>query len=272
MAVSKSKMKTKSRIESILKTAVLDSTVTGIDTFDLSSLDLPTEIDFELPTNLRLGHLAEKVVAELLKLSSNYKVLFENKQIIKDKETIGELDFILEEIKTKQLIHMELAYKFYLFDPSISSNGIHHWIGPNRKDSLVEKLDKLKQKQFPLLNHPSTKSILHEINLDEIKQSLCLLASLFVPYNYNERFEESIQVGITGYYLNYEEFIRLNHEDVVYYIPSKTEWGIAPSDGDVWERFEDVIKIVEESIKQKQAPLCWKKSKNFYEAFFIVWW
>jgi hypothetical protein len=31
---------------------------------------------------------------------------------------------------------MELAYKFYLFDPSISSEPINNWIGPNRNDSL----------------------------------------------------------------------------------------------------------------------------------------
>jgi hypothetical protein len=35
---------------------------------------------------------------------------------------------------------MELAYKFYLFDPSISSEPINNWIGPNR-NSLQEKLE-----------------------------------------------------------------------------------------------------------------------------------
>jgi hypothetical protein len=35
---------------------------------------------------------------------------------------------------------MELAYKFYLFDPSISSEPINNWIG-NRNDSLQEKLE-----------------------------------------------------------------------------------------------------------------------------------
>jgi hypothetical protein len=67
-------MKTKQRIASILKASSLDFSITGLPTFNLSALDLVTELDFQLPTNLRLGHLAEKIVAELIKSSTNYKV------------------------------------------------------------------------------------------------------------------------------------------------------------------------------------------------------
>lgn len=152
-------MKTKSRIASILKTNSLDFSITGLQTFNLSELDLIKDLEFQLPTNIRLGHLAEKIVSELIKSSSNYKVLYENIQVIEGKQTIGEIDFIIEELKTKTLIHMELAYKFYLYDPNISSEPINNWIGPNRNDSLKEKLEKLKRKQFPLLYHTRTKSI-----------------------------------------------------------------------------------------------------------------
>ena len=55
------------------------------------------------------------------------------------------LSEIIEDINAKQVIHMELAYKFYLFDPNISSESINNWIGPNRNDSLNEKLEKLKR-------------------------------------------------------------------------------------------------------------------------------
>ena len=80
-------------------------------------------------------------------------MLYENVQIIEDKKTIGEIDFIIENITTKQLIHMELAYKFYLFDPTISSETVNNWIGPNRNDSLKEKLEKLASKDVKTITY-----------------------------------------------------------------------------------------------------------------------
>ena len=97
-------MKTKSRIVSILKANSLDYSITGLQTFNLSELSLATDLEFQLPTNIRLGHLAERIVSELIKSSSNYKVLYENVQVIEDKNTIGEIDFIIEEIITKREI------------------------------------------------------------------------------------------------------------------------------------------------------------------------
>ena len=189
-------MKNKSRIASILKTNSLDYSVTGLSTFDLSQLHLATDLDFSLPTNVRLGHLAEKVVSELIKSSTNYKVVYENIQIIEAKKTIGEIDFIVEEVTTEQAIHVELAYKIYLFDPSISSEEVNNWIGPNRNDSLTEKLEKLKRKQFPLLYHSGVKSILKGLKIEEVSQGLCLLVSLFIPYEYKGSFSPTYKKAI----------------------------------------------------------------------------
>ena len=146
-------MNTKSRITSILKAMSLDYSVTGLEAFSLFELALVPDLDFQLPTNLRLGHLAEVVVSGLIKLSTNYNVIYENIQLLEDKKTIGEIDFIIVENNTNKLVHMELAYKFYLYDPEISSDPLNNWINPNRNDSLIEKLGKVKRKQFSLLYH-----------------------------------------------------------------------------------------------------------------------
>lgn len=265
-------MNTKSRIASIIKANSLDHSITGLPMFHLSALHLPTDLDFPLPVNLRLGHLVEKIVAELIKSSTNYKVLYENSQLIEENKTIGEIDFIIENQVTKQLIHLELAYKFYLFDPNISSEPINNWIGPNRNDSLKEKLEKLKRKQFPLLYHNLAKSKFNTIALDEVAQALCLLVSLFVPYEYKANFSSVYKKAIKGYYLNVEAFTSLDNSAKTYHLPSKREWGIDPSKNETWTNFKDIAPAINTSIQEKQAPLCWQKYKDAYTAFFIVWW
>lgn len=265
-------MKTKSRIASVLNASNLDFSITGLPAFNLSELDLTTELEFQLPTNLRLGHLAEKIVAELIKSSTNYQMLYENVQVMEEKNTIGEIDFIVKNRITKQLIHVELAYKFYLFDPSISSNPIDNWIGPNRNDSLQEKLEKIKSKQFPLLYHSGAKSIFNNIDLDEVSQALCLLVSLFIPYQYKASFSPIYERAIKGYYLNFETFSSLDHTAKNYYIPPKREWGMDPSENGIWTDFSGVEKYISTSLQEKKAPLCWQKYKDSYAAFFIIWW
>ncbi len=265
-------MNIESRIASILKTSSLDVSITDLPTFNLSDLNISTDLDIKLPTNLRLGHLAEMIVGELIKSSSNYKVLYENVQLIIDKKTIGEIDFILSDLKTTQVIHMELAYKFYLFDPTISSEPINNWIGPNRNDSLIQKLEKVKSKQFPLLYHNCAQSMLTGIEIDNISQVLCLLASLYIPFEYSGSFSPNYEKSIKGYYLNIEKFVGLDHSDKEYYLPTKVEWGMDPFENQNWSDFFGVEENLNKSIMEKQAPLCWQKHKDSYSTFFVVWW
>ncbi len=265
-------MKTKSRITSILKAHTLEESITGLTAFNLSDLKLTTDLEFSLPTNIRLGHLVERIVAELIKSATNYAVLDKNIQLIEAKTTIGELDFLLEEIDTKQVIHMELAYKFYLFDPSISSEPINNWIGPNRTDSLIEKLEKLKSKQFPLLYHTATKARFENIDLEEVSQAVCLLVSLFIPYQHKGSFNPIYEKAIKGYYLDFETFTGLNNSDKTYYIPVKKEWGMDPSENEIWTNFKEIEKFIHSSIKEDRAPMVWSKQNEVYEVFFVVWW
>ena len=265
-------MKTKSRIESILNASSLDYSITGMQRFSLSELDLVTDLEFQLPTKLRLGHLVEKIVSELIKSASNYKVLYENVQLNEDKRTIGEIDFIIQNKNTKQVIHLELAYKFYLFDPSISSTPLNNWIGPNRNDSLKEKIEKLNRKQFPLLYHNIARSKFKEIEITEVTQALCFLVSLFVPFEYKADFSPIYKNAIKGYYINFETFVRLNNPEKTYYLPPKKKWGMDPSENEIWTDFSGIKEQVEISMKEDQAPLCWQKHRDSYSAFFIVWW
>lgn len=265
-------MKNKPRISSILKASSLDASITGWESFHLSALNLATELDFQLPTNLRLGHLAEKVVSALIHSATNYKVLYENIQLTENNKTIGEIDFIIANKNTQQLTHVELAYKFYLFDPNISDKKINNWIGPNRNDSLSEKLDKIRNKQFPLLYHRAAQSQFDQIEINKVSQKLCLLVSLFIPYQYKADFSMAYQKAIKGYYLNRTTFNQLDHAQKTYYLPPKNEWGIDPAENETWMSFDTIKEGIAKSMAEKRALLCWQKQEDSYSAFFIVWW
>jgi hypothetical protein len=233
---------------------------------------LPTITNIEITENIRLGHRVEKVVSHLIKASTNYEMLYENLQIKEGNKTIGEIDFIIEEIQTKQVIHLELAYKFYLFDPDLSTKPVENWIGPNRNDSLIEKIEKLREKQFPLLHNPQTKALVSEVDTTTIKQKLCMLTSLYVPYKNKEKLEPTYQKVVKGYYINHELFSTLDHKDQSFYIPQKKDWGVNPSNNQEWYNFHQIENQLKTAIEDKQSVLCWQKNKNIYTEFFIVWW
>lgn len=263
---------TKSRIKSVLESESLDPSITGMKSFDLSNLSLNSDLDFELPTHVRLGHLVEKIVSECIRASSDFQVLHENLQLIEDKMTIGELDFIVQDARSKEIIHLELAYKFYLYDPSISTDPIKNWIGPNRNDSLDLKLSKLKEKQFPLLHHNQLKSMLEGLEAANISQALCFLVSLFMPFEHKLNLSPEYEKAVKGYYLNHKTFADQDHSKKWYHLPEKKEWGIDPAENNDWSSYADIEKQLTMSMNEKQSRLCWEKHRDSYTSFFIVWW
>lgn len=262
------------RIKSILNAQNIGVSLDGVNDFcisDLKNADLK-EIDY--PENLRLGKQVEKIVSALINSSSNYKIVKENIQIIDGKITIGELDFIAKHVESEIVFHLELVYKFYLYDPNNSEIELEKWIGPNRKDSFIEKYNKLKTKQFPLLYKKQTKSYLTELNIDELEQKLCFLASLFVPhYLYGKHFLLVNQKAIVGYWLSLNDFINVENERYKFYLPNKHEWGMIPKSNENWQSFSNIIDHIKECHTRYFSPLCWvKREDNIYEQCFIVWW
>jgi len=260
------------RISSILQSIALDSSITGFDTFEISELKLPEDLDFSYSTNVRLGHIAEQVFSGLVAASANYELLYENIQLKEGKQTIGELDFIIQNKETKEVSHVELAYKFYLYDPSISEVAIQNWIGPNRRDSLVEKLDKLRNKQFPLLKHSEVTALMSGVDVVSVSQKLCLLASLYIPYTSEEEYGVGYQEAIRGFYVNLSEFVSLHHQAKQYYIPHKKQWGIDPSFNRQWQQYEFIKDSLRENVESKQAVLVWQKDGEEFSEIMVVWW
>lgn len=224
------------------------------------------------PKKLRLGKWVENFVAYQLKHQSGIKILEENLQIKDHKITIGELDLLF--LKHDKPIHLEIVYKFYLYDSKQNDvNSLNNWVGPNRSDALVFKLKKLKEKQLPLLYHPKTKDVLkhYPFHIDTINQYVCFKAQLFLPYkNQNINVAPLNSDCIVGWYLNLENIDEL--VDFQFYIPKKLEWLSLPKKFVDWLEFEDAKNEIKAYIKDQRSPLCWIKRNNELQKCFITWW
>lgn len=230
------------------------------------------KIDLTIDENLRLGKYVEQLVSFQLKQQEDISVLAENIQIQNNKITLGELDCLL--LKDNKTVHLEIIYKFYLYDDTVGENEIEHFIGPNRKDALTEKLTKLKDKQLPLLYNSHCKKYLDKLELksEDIKQYVYFKAQLFVPYsNQNIQLKTLNTVCITGFYIKKNELTQFTN--CKFYVPIKKDWLITPHANINWLNFSTFNTIANNYFDDKFSVLCWLKYKTGkIKKVFLVWW
>ncbi|MEP1488357.1 MAG: DUF1853 family protein [Algibacter sp.] len=224
-----------------------------------------------LPDNLRLGKRVERFVSAELQQHENITILLENVQVQNQKLTLGEIDCILEWDGVP--IHLEIIYKFYLYDPKVGHSEIEHWIGPNRNDNLLKKLTKLKDRQLPLIYNAYTKPILDRmhLNVDTILQRVCFKAQLFTPYHTEADFDLLNKDCLKGFYIHVSQINLFT--DCKFYIPNKTDWLKEVQSHVNWMTFDVFEKEITLITNEKSAPLCWIKHPNgTLQKFFVVWW
>ena len=222
-----------------------------------------------------LGKRAELFFAEAIRQSSDYDLIAQNLQLIHNKQTLGEFDFFLKEQATQQSLHVELVYKFYVYDPSFKQE-LDRWIGPNRKDSLLKKIKHVKSHQFPLLFREESQELLQQrgIELEKIQQQVCFLAHLFVPKSlFHQQFKLVNKHCISGYWLHEHEFTETEYGEFQFYSPKKPDWPIQPQHHQDWKSFPEILADVNHLLGHQKAALIWmKKDEHTFERFFVVWW
>ncbi|MFK5958158.1 MAG: DUF1853 family protein [Lutibacter sp.] len=244
--------------------------------FGLTQIEIPIEkyskFNATILKNLRLGKRVERFVKNELEKISSIKIVAENVQIQHNKITVGEIDFIIQQHKTP--IHLEVVYKFYLYDETVGNTELEHWIGPNRKDSLVKKLTKLKEKQLPLIFRSQTKPYLDKLQIDtkKIEQQVYFKAQLFVPYNLKKSsFNLINNECIKGFYISFDRLIEF--KNCKFHIPTKINWLQKVQVQTSWKTYNQISSKIELLIQNQTSPLCWLKYSNGeVDAFFIVWW
>lgn len=254
--------------EGFLNTSFLwNDSFYGLDQLVLPKIST-TKFEGNLTKSPRLGKRVESFVSCYLQQFENIDIHQENIQVQHHQITIGELDCIL--FKDSTPIHLEIIYKFYLYDNTIGDTEIKHWIGPNRNDSLQQKVEKLRVKQLPLLFKEETKDFL-DIDFSSVQQKVLFKAQLFVPYaNQNISFKQLNSNCICGFYIKKHELSQFSN--CKFFIPTKINWLVEPHKDIDWLPFHDFKKKTEQLLLLKKSPLCWMKQPNgeLYK-FFLVW-
>jgi len=246
-----------------------------IQQFEFPGMELRQFRPKPIPGNIRLGHQMEYVFKQLVERSPSYKVLLHNLPISQGKRTIGEIDFILEDTASNKVIHVELSYKFYVINPE-TSDPILRLIGPNLRDTFFSKIEKIKNKQFPLLHTEEGSKALnaHNINHLDIEHQCCFKAQLFQPYpSKTVNIEPLNKACMTGYWLRFDDFNNSAFASAQFYMPSKSEWVVVPNDQVSWKTHDKIIVEISNRLSQENAPMIWLKTADAtFEKLFVVWW
>lgn len=228
-----------------------------------------------IPSNVRLGHKIEHIFLKLIQHTRQYRVIAHNIPIRKEKVSLGEIDFILQDVDNHVFTHVELTYKFYV----IHKKAIpieRQLTGPNLRDSFLAKKEKITNHQIPLLGTPEAISVLEHFNIktSELLHQVCFKSQLFIPFMANNwdlaPFNSSC---ISGKWISFQEFRSKYFFGHRYYLPSKQEWLLNPHHGVAWVSYDDILDMISINLKNKNSPLIWMKLSGItMEKLFIVWW
>lgn len=260
------------RYEGFLQTLNLwkNDAIYGLHQFEIAPKSI--KIQIVIDEKLRLGKYVERFVSHQLQQEPLIDIIAENIQIQQGKRTLGELDCILQ--KENTIIHLEVVYKFYLIDETVGTTELEHCIGPNRKDSLVEKLSKLKQKQLPLLYSNECETYLKSIGISRvaIKQLVYFKAQLFTPFSKEKiKFNKLNSSCISGFYINKKELLQF--QECKFYIPNKKDWLVIPHSNVYWLSYHQFKEKSDAFLTRNFSPMCWIKTSNgVIHKVFLVWW
>ena len=262
----------------------------GIQQFSLSNFNFKhlseAEESLELPAipiDTVLGKRAEYFFKFCVEQSSNYQLLAANEQIFSGKNTIGELDFILQHLDSGKNIHVELVYKFYIYEPHThkASRFLSHnqnkelsfYVGPNRRDYFIKKFEHLAAHQLPLLYRPETQERLDQLGINALgmEQQVCFLAHVFIPRQaWQQDFPFLNKKCIVGYYMDESAFAKA-YTDNLYFLPEKKEWKMRPQRLERAYTHRKILEHSRSSLQRGFAPMVWMLLQDgSFERFFIV--
>ncbi|KZZ60742.1 hypothetical protein A3762_15190 [Oleiphilus sp. HI0125] len=180
-----------------------------------------------------LGPHVESLWQCYLEYSERYELLAKNLQINVDGVTLGEFDFLVHDKHTEQIIHQELAIKFYLGVPYSSGSSTQtYWVGPNQIDRLDIKLRHLNEHQLRLSEHKETFSSLEHFGAPPFCTECIIRGRLFLPFNsvlrdqmsLEDVNEDAYQHSVWVHVSEFQDWYALHPWADTFFVLKKKQW------------------------------------------------
>ena len=135
----------------------------------------------------RLGIVFERLWQFFISADPQTELIASNLAVYEQARTLGEFDLIYFCHRRNTPIHLELAVKFYLYTPHQNNHPFSCWLGPDSRDRLDIKVERLLQHQLPLAHTPQGRSALASLGVTEFEQELTIQGVLFYPQDAESR-------------------------------------------------------------------------------------
>lgn len=218
---------------------------------------------------MRLGHMAERYFAAWLEAHPRYERRVQNLQVISDGQTLGEIDFIVDDLRAGETLHIELAYKIYVL--RITDEDAE-WVGPNGKDSLHGKLQKLRSRQFPLASHPVCRKALSALGIapEALQSAACIKGQLYVPRGYRGPLPDGLNPeAVAGAMMTRAEFESRDFGHVDFLVPSGADRMVHPRGANA--EWTDKAAAVRTLSQSDRAAMTWvRDAEGGFERLVVV--
>ena len=145
-----------------------------------------------------LGIYFESLLAFWLQHLPDIELLAQNLKVGQPGLQLGEFDLLFRDLAQRQLIHWEVTVKFYLR----YGKADYQWLGPNPRDSLQRKLNKVFDRQLHLSDHPKAQQVLQrELGQHQLTPQAFVKGYLFYPYDSDWQRPTQIPAGISTNHL-----------------------------------------------------------------------
>lgn len=147
--------------------------------------------------HIRLGLYFETLWHFYLQHSEHTELLAHNVPVRSDTATLGEFDCLYYCKRRQRAVHLELAVKFYLCRQDDLTTGaeLQDWLGPNSRDRLARKLERMLHHQIALGEYEAAQRVLFELGIHRPLREVFISGQLFyhwratptAPGTYNSR-------------------------------------------------------------------------------------